>query len=590
MTVSQIVETMNSGSTYQSQILLMEDEFSVAEGLKMILKEEGYGVDVAMTGQGALDTLSSKDFDLVVADLRLPDMDGMEVIKRVKNYTTDTQVIVITGYASVPSAVKVMKTGVVEYLAKPFTDDEFRTAVEGVLKEKNGVPYEASSLECEDANKERMINKGEVLRVLNRDSDSVMESGNYERPVIGIDRTGEDYATVWAPDEYHDLSKEEWRDRTTEVARSANTMIFQKYLIEQATEGILGCDQDGKILIFNECMEKMLGYHKDQVVGKINLDRLFPIGALERFREALYAEDCGAMNRLILFETDLLSSKGHKIPVQLSATLLFDQGEKIGLAIILQDLREIRLLEQQSTNQNRLLQQHKMTSLGRLAASVVHEINNPLSGILNYIRLMLKILNRGSLSQDQMDKFRKYLDLIESETARCSEIVSNMLAFSRVSNIEFSDVNLFELLDKSIMLSQHKLDMQNIEVRTEFDEKIQAIWGNFSQIQQCIINLIFNAIDAMPHGGILTIGCARNREDDVVEIRVTDTGSGIPPECLPNIFDPFFTTKAEGEGLGLGLATVYGIIEKHKGSIGVESQTGKGTTFTIKMPKNHPDL
>ncbi len=210
--------------------------------------------------------------------------------------------------------------------------------------------------------------------------------------------------------------------------------------------------------------------------------------------------------------------------------------------------------------------------------------------MLNYIRLMIKILNRGSLSQEQMDKFCRYLNLIEGETARCSEIVSNLLAFSRVSNLEFSGVNLFELLEKSIMLSQHKLDLQNIEVRTEFDEKIPAIRGNFNQIQQCIINLIFNAIDAMPKGGILTIGCVCNREDDVVEIRVTDTGSGILPEYLPNIFDPFFTTKAEGEGLGLGLATVYGIIEKHKGSIGVESQIGRGTIFTIKLPKYHLDL
>jgi len=588
--MNQIVETMNSGPAYQPQILLMEDEFSVAEGLKMILKEEGYGVDLATTGQKAIDTLNHKGFDLLVADLRLPDMDGMDVIERLKYQRPETEIIVITGYASVPSAVKAMKTGVVEYLAKPFTDDEFKTAVEGALKEKSEVHHEASPTEYEDTNEDRIINKGAILRVLNSASDIAVESWNHEVPFMTVDRIGENYRSVVVPDEYHDAAKEAWQDSSPDGARSAETPFFQQHLVEQAIEGIIGCDQDGKILIFNKSMEKMLGYNKDKVVGKIHFDRLFQVGMLERFREALYTEDSGSTNQLILHETDLLSNNGQNIPVQLSATFLFDEGEEIGLALFLRDLRKIRVLDQQSANQSRLLQQHKMISLGRLAASVVHEINNPLSGMLNYIRLMIKILNRGSLNQEQMDKFHRYLDLIGGETARCSEIVSNMLAFSRISNLEFCDVNLFELLEKSIMLSQHKLDLQNIEIRKEFDEKIPAIWGNFNQIQQCIINLIFNAIDAMPDGGILTIGCKSSRGDDVVEIRVTDTGSGIPPGYLPNIFDPFFTTKAEGEGLGLGLATVHGIIEKHNGGIDVESQTGKGTTFTIKLQKEIKDV
>ena len=226
-----------------------------------------------------------------------------------------------------------------------------------------------------------------------------------------------------------------------------------------------------------------------------------------------------------------------------------------------------------------------MISLGRLAASVVHEINNPLAGILNYLRLMIKILGRGaSLKPESLAKFQRYLGLVESETGRCSKIVSNLLAFSRKSTMEFSEVNVLELLEKSIMLSQHKMDLQNIQVKTELDERMPPVWGDFNQIQQCVINLIFNAIDAMPDGGTLTLGCDYKQNKGVVNISVEDTGSGISEEDLPHIFEPFYSTKSEGNGLGLGLATVYGIIDMHKGTITVDSEVGKGTVFTITLP------
>jgi signal transduction histidine kinase len=141
-----------------------------------------------------------------------------------------------------------------------------------------------------------------------------------------------------------------------------------------------------------------------------------------------------------------------------------------------------------------------------------------------------------------------------------------------------------ELLQKCIMLSQHRLTLQNIQIETNLGPENPKVWGDFNQIQQCIINLVFNAIDAMPEGGTLTIGSSLKPKDGTVEIRLKDTGSGIASEDLPRIFDPFFTTKQEGNGLGLGLSTVYGIMDRHKGTIGVDSQIGKGTTFTIKLP------
>ena len=347
----------------------------------------------------------------------------------------------------------------------------------------------------------------------------------------------------------------------------------------------MGCDIEGNIIIFNKSLEKMLSYTQDEVIGKMSFDQFFLVGGAEQLREELNCERYGGKNRLFLFETDLVHKTGEKISVRLSANMLFEEGIEIGIVGFFSDMREIRRLEQEFADQARLLHQDKMMSLGRLAASVVHEINNPLAGILNYIRLMIRVLGRvSSLTPEKIQKFQSYLTLVESETDRCSKIVSNLLAFSRKSKSEFGELNICELLQKCIMLSRHKLELQNIRIQTHLDPTLPFIFGDFNQIQQCIINLIFNAIDAMPEGGVLTVGSSSCSNHEVVEITIQDTGCGISEENIASIFEPFFSTKKEGEGLGLGLSTVHGIIDRHRGTISVDSELGEGTVFKIDLP------
>jgi len=225
-----------------------------------------------------------------------------------------------------------------------------------------------------------------------------------------------------------------------------------------------------------------------------------------------------------------------------------------------------------------------MMSLGRLAASVVHEINNPLSGILNYLRLMLRILDEDQLDEDQTQKFQHYLELAENEIERCSQIVANLLNFSRTSPPAFGEVRIEELINRCILLSRHKLELSNIGLESNIQTNLPPVKGDFNQLQQCIINLIFNAIDAMPGGGTLTLEGHCEAGKRLVVITVKDSGEGIAPADLPYIFEPFFTTKSQAYGVGLGLSTVYGIMERHKGAVNVESHPGEGATFTLELP------
>ncbi|MBC2703321.1 hybrid sensor histidine kinase/response regulator [Desulfobacula sp.] len=255
--------------------------------------------------------------------------------------------------------------------------------------------------------------------------------------------------------------------------------------------------------------------------------------------------------------------------------------------------RDLKTMEQEVSNQAKLLHREKMVSLGRLAASMVHEINNPLSGILNYIRLMIRISGKDNnlksnltleKRQDQANKFNSYLEIIESETQRCSDLVSGLLKFSRKTNLEQKSIDVTDLIQHSLLLCNHKLELSNIVLNVRCNPDVLPVFGDFNQLEQCIINLIFNAIDAMENGGNLKIETGFNPEEKHVFISIKDNGKGISKEDLNFIFEPFFTTKSEGYGVGLGLSSAYGIVEKHKGTIVVESRLDHGSEFIIKLP------
>jgi PAS domain S-box-containing protein len=506
------------------KVLVIDDEAGIRKVLSITLADAGYEVFTAVDGESGILLCREESPQIVFTDIRLPGIDGIEVLKRIKKEYHDVEVIVVTAFGEMEIAVKALQLNASDFITKPIDNDAL---------------------------------------------------------LVALERAKKRYTTNKELHDYTELIENRWMDTAEELAK---TFDYQNNMIESSMDGILGFDKVGTVLTYNRCMEKMLGYTKDEVIKKMSFDQFFPPGSAQGLKEVLYSEDYGGMGRLFLFETELLIKTGEKIPVQLSMILLHEGGQEVGMVGFFRDLREIRRMEQQFADQTRILHQHKMMSLGRLAASVVHEINNPLAGVLNYIRLMIKIVNRGEPDADSIGKFKKYLDVVENETERCSKIISNLLAFSRKSQLQFAEVDINELIERCIMLSNHKLILQNIEAVLELSPARPRIWGDYNQIQQCVINLIFNAIDAMPKGGKIVLKSSIDSRDRLAEIRIEDNGSGIGPEDMPHIFDPFYTTKIEGEGLGLGLSTVYGIIDRHKGTITVESRLGKGTVFTIKIP------
>lgn len=232
----------------------------------------------------------------------------------------------------------------------------------------------------------------------------------------------------------------------------------------------------------------------------------------------------------------------------------------------------------------RLVQEDKLIALGKMVASVAHEINNPIASIINFTKLLRDALHEGPLEEEEAARFEKYMDLCLREAQRCGKIVTNLLSFSRQQNVEPKMIDLGVMLDDIITLTSHKMELSNIELIRRIQVEPLSVWGDYTQIQQCLINLIFNAMEAMPDGGRLMIRGGLDEDQGQAWLEVSDTGVGIAPENLSNIFEPFFTTKSDGYGVGLGLSMVYGIIREHRGSISVESEEGRGATFRLTLP------
>lgn len=238
--------------------------------------------------------------------------------------------------------------------------------------------------------------------------------------------------------------------------------------------------------------------------------------------------------------------------------------------------------------QRQILHMEKMASLGKLSATVAHEINNPLAGVLTYAKLVERTLRDGVPPEEEMEEVRRYLAVIQKETLRCGDIVRNLLVFARQSGAALAPVRIKEITERAMLLIRHHAEMTGVALTCEAGAIDDVVVCDADQIQQTLLALLMNAVEAMSGRGEGKLTVTLIDEGDILRVDVSDTGAGIPDEVLPHIFEPFFSTKNKESGVGLGLAVVYGIVHRHGGSIGIETKVGQGTTFQVRLPRQPP--
>lgn len=233
-----------------------------------------------------------------------------------------------------------------------------------------------------------------------------------------------------------------------------------------------------------------------------------------------------------------------------------------------------------------MIQVEKSASVGKMAATVAHELNNPLSGIVTYAKLLARKVTRQLPEGPEKDKIIEDLELIRAESMRCGQIVRDLLTYARGGSHEREPAHLHALVERALKLTAHHMELGHVTVETRLELAADVVVCDDDQIVQALLALLINAHEAMPDGGQLTVATEEDPEDPgSVEIIVSDTGLGMSREVQERMFDPFFSTKAEAKGVGLGLAVVYGIVRRHGGTISVESAPGNGATFTIDLPR-----
>ena len=366
------------------------------------------------------------------------------------------------------------------------------------------------------------------------------------------------------------------RIRLEREVQKSNT-FFEK-VIASTVDGIVVVDTKGNVLIFNEGMENLTGYAADEIINRGHLSSFYNIDVAKENMRKMRSDQYGPPGKLNPTTMTITTKKGEEIPVTLSASLITIEGKEIGSVGVFTDMREVLKMRKELEDANiQLIQSQKIASIGRMAAGVAHEINNPLSAILIYAELLKKSL------KDKTEQSKDIQEIIE-QTLRCKKIVSELLEFSRKSAGKISSFSLENFLTKCLDLLIHKAQFHNIEVITEIEKDMPNLVGDMSQLQQVFTNLLVNAADAMEGKGRLTIAAKFDAERETFFIRVSDTGPGIPENMRDKIFDIFFTTKPVGKGTGLGLSISQNIIKIHGGNLSFECPPEGGTTFIVEIP------
>ncbi len=360
--------------------------------------------------------------------------------------------------------------------------------------------------------------------------------------------------------EYSESLEVKVQERTREIEE---TKTYLENLLENANDVIYTLDLDQRFTYVNSKVESW-GYRKEDLIGRPYLSLMSKRHRGKRLRTTL---DIGTKQA---YEVEILNKTGEPRNALVSVSPLRDNsGQIVGVLGIARDITEKKRLEQQ------VLNAEKLASIGKLAAGVAHEINNPLGGILN----CLYNLRKKSVS---LERATEYLASMEEGLRRVQKIVRQLLDFSQQHDPELAPTEVNAIIERVLTLTSYAFEGTRVRLHRELGHELPPLLADRHMLEQVLMNLILNAVQAIRGEGVVTV--RSGHDGPWCTIEVEDTGCGIPPDVLPKIFDPFFTTKGQGEGTGLGLSVSLGIVERHGGEIAVKSQVSRGTTFIVRLP------
>jgi len=628
-------------SDTRARILVVDDEMGPRESLRMILKPR-YEIATVDSGEAALKTLDSFHPDLIFMDIKMPHMDGIELLRRIKAIDQSIEVVMITAYASLETVKNALTHGAFEYLIKPFSRQDLEETVRRALARRQtelGTRSQLTTLvddmralsaktreleeeaRREQAEQSLRVTQLSILREISRGILGQLDLTQLTatiteqlRSALGYDEVGihlgavppsatgggsavvcpirdegttlgylaaanragtrpidpREHELLEMLSEYLAVAIRNSRlyGEVTETKRSLEQLIYS------AGDAIISVDHQDKIVGWNPAAERIFGWTGQKAVGR-PLVALLPQDPYRRARAALSPETPVRVFDVTAKREDTTTLN---LAVTLSA-LTGRDGKLEGMLAIVHDSTAQRELEAQ------MLQSEKLTALGQMAGGIAHDFNNLLQAILGYAQLMGK-------NPANVDIVRRGLDVIEAAATSGAETVRRIQKFARLRPDEpFVSLDVNSVVHDAVAITQPRWEERSakggLPLRLELDLKpVPAVMGRPSELNEVITNLILNAIDAMPRGGTLSIRTQVERGESVV-LTVADTGTGMPEAVRKRVFDPFFTTKGES-GTGLGLSVSYSIVKRHGGEMRVESQVGRGTTFTIALPVGTP--
>jgi PAS domain S-box-containing protein len=354
---------------------------------------------------------------------------------------------------------------------------------------------------------------------------------------------------------------------------------FLRNLITSAVDGVMAADKKGKVIIYNDTAEEIFGYGVQEALATLDIRTIYPDGLEREVMRQLRSEAHGGRGKLKSYLVDVLHRDGTRIPINLNAAIVYEGDREVATIGFFHDMREtLRMKKVLEKVQLQLMQSEKMASLGKLAAGVAHQLNNPLGGVTLYTRLVLEDYELSPGARDDLGRVLR-------DAERCRETVKELLEFTRQTRHLMQPHDINQAISRTLFLLQNQPLFQNITIEMHLDGSLPPIHSDIQQINHLFMNLILNAAQAMGGCGRLAISTSRAPGDaERVRVEISDSGPGIAADVLPHIFEPFFTTKPVGEGTGLGLSMVYGIVENHGGQIKAMSTPGEGATFVIQLP------